>query len=117
MRTRAQRNNNPINIEFAHQPDSCLEEGDHARFACFSSPEAGWRAAHAQIKKDAGRGLTLKQFILKFAPPIENDTTDYLEFVKKELGQGSDVLLSHISKYALAGVMACWEGYYNNSII
>ncbi len=104
----AQRNNNPINLDFAGQayahPDG--------RFARFDAPWHGWDAAHAQVEKDQGRGETFRQFIAKFAPPNENNTSAYLEFVCGQLKVGKDAPLASVSKYAIAGVMAQYEGYY-----
>jgi hypothetical protein len=113
MRNLAQRNNNPVNLKFAGQTEAIGK--DEKGFAQFTTPEAGWRAAHAQIQLDAERGLTLKQFIFKFAPPNENDTNDYLEYVLMRLRIDQSTPLNIISKYALAGLMAKIEGYYEKT--
>lgn len=59
-----------------------------------------WQAAYdgliRQIRLDASRGLTLSQFIAKYAPPKENNTSAYLEFVKGKLGAASGTLLSSL---------------------
>lgn len=107
---RSQRNCNPLNLRFAHQIEATRLDADG--FAIFPTPDAGWRAAHAQIKLDQDRGMTLKDFIFKFAPPNENDTNVYLEFVKVQLSYTDETPLRMISPYALAGVMAAQEGYY-----
>ena len=78
----------------------------------FPDGPAGWRAAHAQIKLDISRGLSLKEFIFKFAPPTENDTSAYLRFVAEQLNVKENTPLSLISPFALAGVQAAMEGYY-----
>jgi len=117
---RAQRNNNPVNLKFAGQNEAIGQDSDG--FAIFPTPMAGWRAAHAQIKLDQVRGLTLKQFIFKFAPPEENNTNAYLEFVMDHLqieddpNPTPDTKLFDISKYSLAGVMAQMEGYYKEEL-
>lgn len=108
---RSQRNNNPVNLRYAQQFESSGK--DDAGFAIFPTPEAGWRAAHRQIKLDQSRELTLEQFINKFAPPNENDTSAYLQFIAMEFDMFPDTPLSQFSPYALAGVMAKIEGYYN----
>ncbi len=113
---RAQRNNNCLNLRFAHQHEASGQDDDG--FAAFPSPAAGWRAAHAQIELDKKRGLTIEQFINKFAPPNENDTRNYLEFILDEL-QVEDIILLptvklfDVSTYGLVGIMAKFEGYYN----
>jgi hypothetical protein len=109
--TRAQRNNNPVNLRYAGQTEATGRDGDG--FAVFLTPEAGWRAAHAQIDLDRGRNLTVKQFLHKFAPASENDTANYLKFVCLEMNCSPDEFLANLSRFALAGVMARMEGYYN----
>ena len=107
---RPQRNNNPINLRFAEQKEATGKDVDG--FAVFPNAVAGWRAAVAQIQLDQDRGLTLGEFINKFAPPNENDTTTYLIYVGEQLTARHDTLLKNISKFALAGVLACREGWF-----
>jgi hypothetical protein len=107
----AQRNHNPCNLRFAGQKEATGK--DDQGFAIFAADPAGFRAAHAQIRLDASRGLTLEQFIVKFAPPTENDTSQYLVFVISELHALPFTPLKQVSPYALAGVMAQEEGFYN----
>jgi hypothetical protein len=85
---------------------------DKDGFAIFPNPWAGWRASHAQIKLDQQRGLTLRDFIFKFAPPNENDSNAYLLFVCREFQVLPEEPIKSLSVYALAGVMAAQEGYY-----
>jgi hypothetical protein len=111
--------NNPVNIMLKKAPigEAVQLYGCNDKtglgYAVFASPFAGWRAAHRQIEADQARELTLGQFIAKFAPPNENDTSAYLEFVMHELHVDKDHPLKALSKYALAGIMAQMEGYYN----
>jgi hypothetical protein len=109
--TRAQKNNNPLNLRYAGQYEA--NGKDEEGFAIFPTPAAGWRAAHAQIRLDQNRKLNLGDFIFKFAPPNENNTNAYLQFVMDELDMPYHIKLMDISPYALAGVMAQMEGYYN----
>lgn len=100
---------------------------DDAGFAVFPTAPAGWRAADSQIDLDQQRSLTIAQFIRKFAPPTENDTENYLEFVTaelavnpkyiKELEGGGYALdpntpIALLSDFALAAILAQMEGYY-----
>ena len=107
---RAQQNNNPSNLRFAGQREA--SGPDDKGFAVFPTAPAGWRALHAQIKRDQERGETLAQFIGKYAPPKENNTSQYLEFVCDQLHISPGTALASVSAYALAGVMAAEEGYY-----
>lgn len=113
MRNRGQRNNNPINLRYANQYEAVGRDKDD--FAVFLTPETGWRAAHAQIQLDQDRGHTLQSFIFKFAPPNENNTNEYLEYVTFRLRVEPTIPLNVISKYALAGLMAKMEGYYEKT--
>ncbi len=91
----AQRNNNPVNLRFANQPGATLGEGG---FAKFSSPDAGFAAAENQISLDASRGLSVSDFINKFAPLSENNTSGYIGMFTSMLGvSSSDKLSSLIS--------------------
>ena len=107
---RPQRTNNPGNLRYVGQRESTGE--DEHGMAVFPTPWAGWRALHRQIELDQNRGLTLRQFINKYAPSNENDTSAYLDFVAGELSEGMDVSLKCISKFALSGVIAKMEGYF-----
>ena len=108
---RSQRNNNPGNLRYAGQTESTGK--DDAGFAIFPTPMAGWRAMHRQIAKDQNRGLTLAQFINKYAPSNENNTKAYLDFMVKNLCTDKDTPLEDLSRFAVCGVIAAMEGYYN----
>lgn len=78
------RNNNPGNLRFANQPGATQGEGGFARF---ETPEAGLAAMQKQIELDTQtRGLTLDRFLNKYAPPSENKTQNYINFVAKKTG-------------------------------
>ena len=78
------RNNNPGNLRFANQPGATRGE---LGFARFNSPEAGIEALRRQVYLDTqGRGLTLSQFINKYAPPNENNTSRYVSYVSQQTG-------------------------------
>lgn len=114
----SQHCNNPINLMLNEPVGECTaiyRTNTHQSpgYCMFPTSPAGWRAAHRQIHTDQERGMTLEEFIAKFAPPDENDTSAYLEFVCKAFGVQPTIPLEHLNKYALAGVMAQFEGYYN----
>ena len=95
----AQRNNNPGNLrdrpaQYGPWPG---QTGTSGGFAVFESPEAGWNALDIQIRSDANRGLTLQQFIYKYAPPSENDSANYLNFVARNLGVSTDTPLAQVA--------------------
>jgi hypothetical protein len=78
------RNNNPGNLRFVGQEGATQGEGGFARF---DSPEAGMNAMRRQLELDTQeRGLTLTAFLNKYAPPSENKTANYIDFVVKKTG-------------------------------
>lgn len=109
---RPQRNHNPGNLRFAGQREAIGKELVKEPMAIFANDPAGFRALHAQIIIDADRGKTLEEFIYKYAPPEENRTKKYVAFVCRELKESPLVKLNEVSIYALAGVIAKQEGYY-----
>lgn len=76
----AQRNFNPGNLKFRGQKGAI--QGDKG-FAKFKSMDEGYTALKGQIKLDTDRGLSLKGFTKKYAPPSENDTGAYYKFLRK----------------------------------
>lgn len=52
----------------------------------FADPDDGWAALERQLQLYAERGLTLQEAVYEFAPPVENDSLQYLQFVCQGLG-------------------------------
>lgn len=78
--TLARRNNNPGNLR-TRPP----------YYNTYPTAEDGWTALVSDI--DANTGMCLSDFIAKYAPPVENNTTTYLEAVLAITGyQPSDLL-------------------------
>lgn len=103
-------NNNPGNLRFAGQEGATQGEGGFARF---NSPEAGVQALERQIKLDASRGLTLAQFINKYAPPSENDTQKYVQDMVAWTGASPLTPLSAIDINTLTKAVARKESSTN----
>lgn len=99
-------NNNPGNLRFVGQAGATQGEGGFARF---SSPQAGVKALQNQIKLDASRGLTLNQFINKYAPPTENDTNLYLKQMIEWTGAQPNTPLKQIDLNTLSRAIAMKE--------
>lgn len=96
-------NNNPGNLRFVGQAGAVQGEGGFARFA---SPQAGYQALLNQIQLDASRGLTLQEFIYKYAPPSENDSRLYLQQVQQATGATPQTPISQINRDALGRAIA-----------
>lgn len=96
-------NNNPGNLKYVGQQGAHAGE---AGFAKFSTPEAGFQALTKQVQLDQSRGLTLEKFIHKYAPPLENDTKQYIAQAMDALGVDSQTPISKVSPIALAKFIA-----------
>jgi hypothetical protein len=90
--TLAQRNNNPGNLRAGAGQVGTDANG----FAIFPDVQTGWSALYRQISLDSSRGLDLSGFITKYAPPSQNDTGSYLNYLTGQLGVPSTTLLSDL---------------------
>lgn len=103
--------NNPGNLMFAGQAGASQGEPKDGggNWAKFETPEAGYQALKRQIDIDAGRGMSLGQFIGKYAPEFENNTKAYLRNVAGFTDAAADTPLSDIPQSELAKAMARQE--------
>lgn len=101
--TLADKNNNPGNLRYVGQEGATMGEGG---FAKFNTPEAGWQALISQIQLDQSRGLTLAQFVSKYAPPTENNTNLYVQQMASWLGVSSEMKLADIDYDKVAEMIA-----------
>ena len=86
-KTRAERNFNPGNLNFAGQAGATLEPGANGRFARFSSEEEGIAALVRQLRLYQQRGIdTLEEIVKKYAPPSENNTQAYIASMARWTG-------------------------------
>ena len=107
MAPRGIRNNNPGNLNFAHQPGAVLEPGPNARFARFPTAEAGLAALRDQLCRYITRDSidTVAGIISKWAPPTENDTAAYIRGVAHSLGIEPNTRLGQPTPRLLTGLM------------
>ena len=66
--------------DLRHSPNSSHPDGPND-IGTIPSDELGWADLDRQLWLYAKRGLTLRQAIYEFAPPSENDSAAYLQFV------------------------------------
>lgn len=90
----AHANNNPGNLRYV--PSQLNAQPGEGGFAHFDTPEDGLKALIRQIKLDQSRGYTLEEFIHKYAPPIENNTGHYIEYMTKVTGAAQDTRIIFI---------------------
>ncbi len=79
--SRCRRNNNPGNIEAGRFAVAHGATGSDGRFAIFPTADAGFAALRALLAGPAYRDKTVEQMLHSYAPPCENNTTNYLECV------------------------------------
>lgn len=104
--TRAERNNNPGNLNYAGQTGAVLEGGPNARFAKFGSTAEGVSALAKQLQRYGDRGLdTISKIINKYAPSSENNTQAYIDALSKRLGVSGDQKLDLNDSSTLTGLI------------
>lgn len=91
----ANRNNNPGNLRYAANQIG-QENTVNGKFATFATPEEGWAALQSHITTKANSGQTLREFLYQYAPPTENNTSGYLNYVSGQLGVSADTGLADI---------------------
>jgi len=103
----AVKNNNPGNLKFANQPGATE---DARGFAKFDDPQAGMNALVNQINLDRSRGDTLEEFISDYAPPSENATQNYIDYVSERTGIAPGEQIPADKVAAVAGAITQMEG-------
>lgn len=83
------RNNNPLNIRRAKTPwygETHFEKDDKS-FCQFQTLELGWRAAFYLLRRKMFKynWWSIEDIITEWAPPCENHTEKYIEFVSKDM--------------------------------
>ena len=80
--------NNPGNIEIGQGYAGETGATYADRFSVFDSPQMGVRAVARDITTKIGRHKgDLNKIIAEYAPPSENDTNAYIDYVKKSVGK------------------------------
>jgi hypothetical protein len=102
----ADKNNNPCNLMYVKQKGASK---GFKGFAMFNSVEDGYQACINQVKIDQSRGLTLRKFITKYAPPHENDTWKYITTLASNLGISNNTNISSIDSELLTKQLALFE--------
>ncbi|HEX5461874.1 MAG TPA: hypothetical protein VFX20_18060 [Steroidobacteraceae bacterium] len=89
------RDNNPGDLR--HSPHS-QHPGDPNGIGVIDTPAHGWEDLERQLEKYAARQMTLRAAIYAFAPPAENNSEGYLNFVCAGLGCSPDTPVSEALK-------------------
>ena len=116
MDSRAKRNHNPGNLRYGAFARKWGATGqDREGFARFASTRQGTLAlVDLLFTRTYGR-LSLARALERYAPPRENPTQDYLDFVSAKSGVAPDQVLDHLSPaqhLRIAAAMSEFEGWY-----
>jgi hypothetical protein len=111
--SRGIRNNNPFNIrKTAIKWQGKAAVSLDASFETFTTVEQGIRAGALDIRGDIRKGKnTVRTLINEFAPPHENNTDAYINFVSKIVGVTPDTILQDTPAtiYKLAAAIIAHE--------
>lgn len=80
--------NNPGDLR--HAPGAQHAAGDPDGIGYFQTPNEGWAALERQLELYAKRGYSLQRAVYTFAPPSENRTAEYLDYICEHLGCAPD---------------------------
>lgn len=73
------RQNNPGDLR--HAPGETHDPAAPNAVGSFATAEDGWAALERQLELYAERGLTVGQMVAIYAPPTENDSQAYLDYI------------------------------------
>ena len=118
-KVRSDRNNNPLNIRFtniAWQGKKTKGKSDND-FEEFESRDYGWRAAYKNIETKMNRGLnTITKLVSEWAPPTENNTNGYIQFVASKTGIDPNAVLTREDLPKIGAAMAAVESGRRDNI-
>lgn len=114
--SRGLRNNNPLNIRRnGTRWKGLAKEQSDKSFFCFDSPAWGYRAAIITLRNYKKiHGLhSLREWILRWAPPCENNTEVYIDFVCNRTGYKDDFAPDVYCKEQMCAVVSAMSEMEN----
>lgn len=98
MSTIAERTNNPLNIRFSPANRWQGQVGECKGFCIFKNEAYGIRAAYRILTTYISNGVnTIESIVSRWAPPTENDTKRYIDFVADQTLIPADMELTDLS--------------------
>lgn len=98
MATLADQNNNPLNIRFNPTNNWQGQLTENKGFCVFKNKAYGFRAGYRILCTYIRNGIdTLESIIERWAPPSENNTEKYIQFVEHETIIPRDLQLTNNS--------------------
>lgn len=116
--SRGLRNNNPLNIRRNSTKWKGLATLQHDKeFFCFVSPQWGYRAAIITLRnyRKIHNLQTIAQWVSRWAPPVENNTTAYIDFVCSKSGYCADFVPNINNKEQICSIVAAMS-YMENGV-
>lgn len=113
MATRGIRNNNPLNIRKGSRWVGLCPIQTDKSFCQFTAPVYGFRAGFV-ILRNYYKKLTpfsLRTIITRWAPPSENNTQRYIDYVSQVVGIHPDSELELTDKMSLCAIVAAMAFY------
>jgi hypothetical protein len=92
------RNHNPLDLR--HSPNSSHAGEGANDIGIIDNDADGWADAERQLQLYASRGMTLQQMIETLAPPTENNTQQYLNFVCNQMAMLPETPVAEALKVA-----------------
>ena len=84
--------------DLRHSPHSSHDGEGSNDIGEIDSDADGWADLERQLQLDAARGMTLLDLVYTYAPPAENDSARYLQFLCDGLGMSQDTPVSEALK-------------------
>lgn len=114
------RNNNPGNMRMSAFSKAQGAIGEAGGFAVFPSQEAGEKAREKLLfEAGAYKDKTIAEAMMRYAPPSENDTQDYINSLVKATGASANTPLADLSpgqRQQMLAAMKKKEGWKEGSI-
>ena len=84
--------------DLRHGPNASHDGIGKDDIGIYATDELGWLDLERQLTLYSLRGLTVRQAIAYYAPPNENNTSNYLEYICKNLPCTPDMPMSEAIK-------------------
>ena len=115
---RADRTKNPLNIRFNENNDWIGQTGQDSGFSSFTNESFGYRAADRVLNSYGRSGVsTVRDTISRFAPPSENDTDNYIDFIAQRTGLNPDDQIDLSDQNTRATLLAAMAKMESNTDI
>ncbi|RRA47103.1 hypothetical protein D1Y84_01155 [Acidipila sp. EB88] len=98
LNSRAQRNNNPGNIDWGEYAQLHGASHGDPRFAVFPTAAQGFAALQALLPGPEYRDLTIQKMVERYAPASENDVSNHVPVLSDLTGLSAGTVIdSHLS--------------------